>query len=232
MPTCPVCNKAVYAAEEKKSSGKSYHALCFRCSQCGKGLEQGKEKDHGGAIYCESCHGKKFGPALIGAGRGNDTGGLGTAQGVAKPASPRPSASGTARTPSPRPPAANRPASPRPAGRSASPRPANVAGRSASPRPGGRSASPRPAAAVGGAPKCAACGKSVYAAEEVKALNKVFHNTCFCCQSCKKTLRGGEYKDNGDMPFCQACYAKEYGPKGIGAGRSNDTGGNNNAKPR
>ncbi|CAJ1368418.1 unnamed protein product [Effrenium voratum] len=74
------------------------------------------------------------------------------------------------------------------------------------------------------APKCAACGKSVYAAEEVKALDRSWHQLCFCCTACGKSLRGGQYKDHEGQPYCEADHKKLFGPKGIGFGTLADTG--------
>mmetsp|Transcript_39850 Transcript_39850/g.81619 ORF Transcript_39850/g.81619 Transcript_39850/m.81619 type:complete len:128 (+) Transcript_39850:66-449(+) len=61
------------------------------------------------------------------------------------------------------------------------------------------------------APKCPACSKSVYAAEEVKALDHSWHPLCFCCKACGKSLRGGNYKDHDGSPYCEADYHKSLG---------------------
>lgn len=66
---------------------------------------------------------------------------------------------------------------------------------------------------AGAAPKCFACGKSVYAAEEIKGPNgNSWHNTCFCCRGCGKSLRGGEWKAKEGQPLCNACNRKELTP--------------------
>lgn len=33
---CLVCDKTVYAAEEIKAIGNSYHKMCFKCVTCNK----------------------------------------------------------------------------------------------------------------------------------------------------------------------------------------------------
>lgn len=81
----------------------------------------------------------------------------------------------------------------------------------------------------GSAPKCPECGKSVYAAEEVKGpAGKSWHQLCFCCKSCGKSMRGGEWKEIGGVPACHACHANKesvYGPRGIAAGQASATAG-------
>ncbi|XP_063684683.1 cysteine-rich protein 2-like [Bolinopsis microptera] len=70
----------------------------------------------------------------------------------------------------------------------------------------------------GGAPKCANCEKSVYAAEELKALQKIWHKMCFKCTHCSKKLTPGMETEHNDKPYCKNCYGKHYGPKGVGGG--------------
>merc|ERR1712218_175370 len=74
MPgVCPRCSKQVYFAEEKKSLGKSWHKMCFSCSQCKKMLEAGSEREHDNEVYCKTCHGRNFGPKGYGYGGGAGT---------------------------------------------------------------------------------------------------------------------------------------------------------------
>lgn len=67
---CPVCGKAVYAAEEKIAGGNKFHKMCFKCNMCNKMLESTTVADHQGTLYCKGCHGRKFGPKGYGFGGG------------------------------------------------------------------------------------------------------------------------------------------------------------------
>lgn len=68
------------------------------------------------------------------------------------------------------------------------------------------------------APKCANCNKSVYKAEELRAANKIFHKLCFKCTSCNKLLETNSLTEHAGDLFCRNCYAKSFGPKGVGFG--------------
>lgn len=68
------------------------------------------------------------------------------------------------------------------------------------------------------APKCANCNKSVYKAEEVRAANKTFHKLCFKCTCCNKLLETYSLTEHAGDLFCRNCYAKSFGPKGVGFG--------------
>ena len=71
-------------------------------------------------------------------------------------------------------------------------------------------------------PKCAACKKSVFLAEKLVAINRTWHKSCFCCggtsgvPTCKKVLPLTGYLSHGKDPFCEPCYGRLYGPKGVG----------------
>ncbi len=68
------------------------------------------------------------------------------------------------------------------------------------------------------APKCANCNKSVYKAEETRAANKIFHKLCFKCTACNKLLETNNLTEHAGDLFCRNCYAKSFGPKGVGFG--------------
>ncbi|BFZ03962.1 hypothetical protein BsWGS_07000 [Bradybaena similaris] len=77
---CPKCSKAVYAAEERLAGGMKFHKACFKCGLCQKYLESTNVTEHGGDIFCKSCHGKKFGPKGYGFGSGAGTLGMDTGE--------------------------------------------------------------------------------------------------------------------------------------------------------
>ncbi|KAL4225275.1 Cysteine and glycine-rich protein 1 [Mactra antiquata] len=70
---CPLCGKAVYAAEERLAGGKKWHKFCFKCVVCGKMLDSTTSAEHEGKIYCKGCYGKNFGPKGYGFGQGAGT---------------------------------------------------------------------------------------------------------------------------------------------------------------
>ncbi|XP_033121110.1 cysteine and glycine-rich protein 1-like [Anneissia japonica] len=70
---CFACKKAVYAAEEKKNAGVSFHKFCFKCVLCNKRLDSTTVTEHEKSLYCKNCHGKKYGPKGVGFGGGAGT---------------------------------------------------------------------------------------------------------------------------------------------------------------
>lgn len=71
------------------------------------------------------------------------------------------------------------------------------------------------------APKelCVQCHKSVYAAEKTFGpASLIYHKLCLRCNSCNNVLHSGLWVDHDKQPFCKACYAKYFGPRGIGFG--------------
>lgn len=65
-PKCKRCNKSVYAAEMVTALDSKWHKMCFKCEECDKMLESGKENEHDSKLYCQNCHGKMFGPKGVG----------------------------------------------------------------------------------------------------------------------------------------------------------------------
>ena len=71
--------------------------------------------------------------------------------------------------------------------------------------------------------KCDVCGKTVYLMEERRAINKVYHISCFKCggknsDGCRKQLSLDAYAVHADEPYCRACYGKNFGPAGVRQG--------------
>ncbi|KAJ7619399.1 LIM-domain-containing protein [Roridomyces roridus] len=64
-------------------------------------------------------------------------------------------------------------------------------------------------------PACARCGKSVFFAEQVKAVNKVFHKSCLRCTVCSTSLDSNRLRDHEGEPHCSRCYTKLWGPGGL-----------------
>ncbi|CAL1548482.1 unnamed protein product [Lymnaea stagnalis] len=59
---CNRCRKVVYFAERVSGIGKVFHKVCFKCTNCNKGLDSTTVTEHAGQIYCKACYGKSFGP--------------------------------------------------------------------------------------------------------------------------------------------------------------------------
>ncbi|KAL0577171.1 hypothetical protein V5O48_004810 [Marasmius crinis-equi] len=60
----------------------------------------------------------------------------------------------------------------------------------------------------GGTPSCPKCEKSVYFAEQVKAIGKTWHKNCLRCKECNTLLDSTRLRDHQDTPFCGRCYNK------------------------
>ena len=78
-------------------------------------------------------------------------------------------------------------------------------------------------------PKCTSCAKSVYKMEEVIAVGRIWHNSCFTCGGtsnlggCGRVLTRDGYVDHENNPFCMACHSKLFRPKGYGYGNALST---------
>ncbi|XP_054261366.1 muscle LIM protein Mlp84B isoform X2 [Macrosteles quadrilineatus] len=87
-----------------------------------------------------------------------------------------------------------------------------------------RSSGPRDVKAIARAAPgegCPRCGGCVYAAEMMLAKGRKYHRSCFHCIRCKRTLDSLEHCDGPDKEvYCRLCYAKRFGPRGVGHGGS------------
>ncbi|KAL9932440.1 hypothetical protein V8E36_008557 [Tilletia maclaganii] len=93
------------------------------------------------------------------------------------------------------------------------------------------------AASGGGTPLCARCSKPVYFAEQKQGAGRKWHRACLRCDGCSTILESGRLEEGpadgaelaarlnpagglGANIWCRNCYAKHFGPKGIGVGMS------------
>ncbi|KAJ7248895.1 hypothetical protein B0H12DRAFT_1123229 [Mycena haematopus] len=75
--------------------------------------------------------------------------------------------------------------------------------------------SPSPRRFVGDNPKCARCTKSVFFAEQVKAVGKIYHKGCLRCTECNTLLDSNRLRDHDGEPLCVHCHTKLHGPQGL-----------------
>ncbi|KAF8627580.1 hypothetical protein AX17_006153 [Amanita inopinata Kibby_2008] len=68
----------------------------------------------------------------------------------------------------------------------------------------------------GETPSCPRCSKSVYFAEQVKAIGKTYHKGCLRCSECNTRLDSSRLRDHDGEPYCTRCYGKLHGPQGGG----------------
>jgi hypothetical protein len=61
-----------------------------------------------------------------------------------------------------------------------------------------------------GTPSCPRCGKSVYFAEQVRAIGKTFHKACLRCVDCGTSLDSYKLRDHDGEPYCVRCYQKVW----------------------
>lgn len=74
-------------------------------------------------------------------------------------------------------------------------------------------------------PVCPRCGKSVYFAEQVKAVGKTYHKGCLRCMECNSLLDSNRLRDHNNEPICVRCYGKLHGPQGSGYALLGKAGG-------
>lgn len=253
-PRCPRCNDRVYHAEEVIAIGNSYHMKCFSCKSCKKKLDSGNLCDKDNEIYCKNCYGRAFGPKGYGFGQG--AGSLATFDASSIRSVPSGEVTSNAAVKSKWCNQCNVAAegsfcgdcggalvdrveiveqkyedihaevkkfeqAARYAEEEARPVKASVPKQTLP-------AALKPKGKFGGGEKCTRCSKTVYDAEKTSGPNGVYHSSCFTCLSCNKTLSAITLCDREGEIYCQACYGKEFGPKGygfgIGAGTLSNTG--------
>ncbi|KAI0920392.1 hypothetical protein AcV5_010140 [Taiwanofungus camphoratus] len=76
-----------------------------------------------------------------------------------------------------------------------------------------------------GTPTCPRCGKTVYFAEQAKAIGKTYHKGCLRCTECSTLLDSTRLTERDGNPFCNRCYGKLYGPQGSGYALLGKAGG-------
>mmetsp|Transcript_14897 Transcript_14897/g.27547 ORF Transcript_14897/g.27547 Transcript_14897/m.27547 type:complete len:318 (+) Transcript_14897:49-1002(+) len=72
-PKCPRCEKAVYFNERLRALENDWHRSCFKCTNCEKGLELGKQSEHNLQPYCKTCYSRLYGAKGYGYGVGATT---------------------------------------------------------------------------------------------------------------------------------------------------------------
>jgi hypothetical protein len=254
-PVCPRCSKLVYAAEQVMGPGrKLYHKPCLTCTSCNKRLDSHSLVEHDEDPYCKICHVKHFGtrhlrhanlpqaPPPVSdpvAHRVGSTSPI-TENAAKLDETPDSAASVRAATVLPtgnllKP---NTPLSPtrtvfsmrptstgelatKPLTRTATgTRYGNVLGNGDNLT---NSPSPKKWGSVN--PACPRCNKSVYFAEQVRAIGRSWHKSCLRCIECGSTLASGQVTDNDGDPFCSKCYGKVHGPRGAGYALLGKAGG-------
>ncbi|KAL0952309.1 hypothetical protein HGRIS_006598 [Hohenbuehelia grisea] len=74
-------------------------------------------------------------------------------------------------------------------------------------------------------PMCPRCSKTVYFAEQVKAIGKTYHKGCLRCSQCSTLLDSTRLTEKEGQPFCHRCYSKVHGPQGSGYALLGKAGG-------
>ncbi|ESK87689.1 cysteine and glycine-rich protein 3 (cardiac lim protein) [Moniliophthora roreri MCA 2997] len=74
-------------------------------------------------------------------------------------------------------------------------------------------------------PSCPKCEKSVYFAEQIKAVGKTWHKNCLRCTECNTLLDSTRLRDHDGTPLCGRCYNKLHGPAGNGYALLGKAGG-------
>lgn len=185
-PRCQRCHQTVYFNEEKKAIGRSWHARCFTCCECKKTLSGTNYNEYNGEILCTTCH------------RRHSTHGAVTLNNSSAPAAAAAAAAGDDDDED--------------AGDS-TPTPQSHADEAES----SQREVPLRHQLVNkhDAECCPQCGRTVYFAEEIKALKRKWHRLCFKCVSCKRTLEPGKCTEHEGQLFCHQCHRQQFGPHAL-----------------
>ncbi|PVU97361.1 hypothetical protein BB561_000612 [Smittium simulii] len=62
---------------------------------------------------------------------------------------------------------------------------------------------------------CPRCQKRIYAAEMATFVGKKFHKLCVTCYNCHKHINTSNMSDREGEIYCNMCYGRLYGPKGL-----------------
>uniref|UniRef100_A0A8C4X0T6 LIM zinc-binding domain-containing protein n=1 Tax=Eptatretus burgeri TaxID=7764 RepID=A0A8C4X0T6_EPTBU len=63
---------------------------------------------------------------------------------------------------------------------------------------------------------CGVCNEKVFHAEEVQCEGHYYHQNCFICMKCRKSLDSTTITTHELGIHCKSCYLRKYGPKGYG----------------
>lgn len=227
---CPKCDKKAYFAERLTFQNHYWHKVCFKCTSCNKRINTAAEaSDNDGKPYCKSCYGKVFGPKGYGYHGGSGAGVMRAANDVVVESTKAEDESKEALAEKQQklnvsylkeneqaPPSVQ-------FGWGKQERSGYDQGKKQQEEANERRT--KKDNRFGGSPKCPVCGKSVFFAEKIAALGESFHKRCFKCTDCGKLMNtSGDAVDGQGKVYCKGCYAKNFGPKGIGYGVMADTG--------
>ena len=62
---------------------------------------------------------------------------------------------------------------------------------------------------------CAACGKTVYQMEQIKAEMRFWHRNCFRCSTCQKPLSVDTYQSHEAILYCKPHFKQLFHPKAV-----------------
>ena len=206
---CAKCGKAVYMAEELLAAGKKWHKLCFKCSKCRKMLDSSTMAEHGGELFCKSCHSRNFGTSGYGYGIGAGTLSSEKRDGrdkiylaiIINISTVTDNGAINNNQTAKRVTAVSHPS-------------AGYTGWSGD----GKQYLPARKEIVTNPNACGKCNKAVYMAEEILAAGKKWHKMCFKCENCKKLLDSSTMASHDGELYCKSCHTRKFGTTGYGYG--------------